>query len=180
MAAHLHEQPQGAIELREYYPGLVGRIIQEHAVYYHANWGFDRSFEAQEGLELSQCALNLDPEREGLWAAMVGGQFAGSVAIATTEEGARLRWFLVRPQFHGHGLGKLLLERALQFCRERQYRRVHLWTFRGLEAARRLYLAYGFKLVEENLVRQWGRELYEQKYELSLSSPSAGELSDIL
>ncbi|MBF0527651.1 MAG: HAMP domain-containing histidine kinase [Deltaproteobacteria bacterium] len=34
-------------ELVGYYPGVVGRIIQEHATYYHQNWSFDISFETQ-------------------------------------------------------------------------------------------------------------------------------------
>ena len=37
------------VELKGYYPGVVGKIIQLHAVYYHENWGFDVSFETQEG-----------------------------------------------------------------------------------------------------------------------------------
>ena len=29
------------VELKGYYPGVVGKIIQLHAVYDHENWGFD-------------------------------------------------------------------------------------------------------------------------------------------
>ncbi len=41
---------------------------------------------------------------------------------------------------------------------------VHLWTFRGLDAARRLYEANGFALVEEQPGRQWGEEVIEQRF----------------
>ena len=180
MAMPLKEQASGAIEIKEYFPGMVGKIVQEHAVYYNQAWSMDHTFEAQVGAELSQCLARFDPERDGIWAALLEGRFAGSVAIVGTQEGARLRWFLVNPAFHGHGLGRLLLEHALKFCREREYEKVYLWTFRGLEAARRLYLGYGFAMSEENLVRQWGRELYEQRYDLNLNSASARELSSIL
>jgi GNAT superfamily N-acetyltransferase len=168
-----------SIQITGYYPGLVGDIVREHAVYYFENWGLDHSFESQVAAELGQCLAKLDPECDGLWAALSDGRFAGSVAIIFGEEGPRLRWFLVKPRFHGQGLGRLLLDHALKFCRERGYAKVHLWTFRGLEAAKRLYLAYGFVMTEENQVQQWGREIWEQRYDLDLNSPSAKELNGI-
>ncbi len=180
MAIAMKEQASGEIEIKGYFPGMVGKIVEEHAVYYNGTWSMDHTFEAEVGAELSQCLAEFDPQRDGLWAAQLNGQFAGSVAIVETEEGARLRWFLVNPAFHGHGLGRLLLEHALKFCREREYKNVYLWTIRGLEAARRLYLGYGFVLKEEHCVQQWGRELYEQRYDLNLNSPSGRELSSIL
>lgn len=180
MAAPMDLQAKHSIEIKTYFPGMTGKIVEEHAVYYHQNWGFDISFETEVGAQLSQCLMDLDPKRDCVWAALVDGKFAGSVAIVGTEEGARLRWFLVNPDFHGLGLGLMLLEHAINFCEERGYEKVHLWTFRGLEAARRLYVGFGFKMTEENRVQQWGREIYEQRYDLDLRSLSASELSGIL
>jgi len=45
---------------------------------------------------------------------------------------------------------------------------VFLWTFKGLEGARRLYETVGFKLCEESQIDQWGQTIREQKYELEL------------
>lgn len=180
MAMPMARQTSGDIEIKGYFPGMVGKIVEEHAVYYNGFWSMDHTFEAQVGEEISQCLASFNPEQDGLWAALVDGRFAGSVAIVGTDEGARLRWFLVNPAYHGHGLGLLLLEHALKFCRERHYKRVFLWTFRGLEAARRLYLGYGFEMTEEHQVQQWGRELYEQRYDLNLNSANARELNRIL
>jgi hypothetical protein len=42
-----------AIKIHGYYPGVVGKITEIHAVYYHEHWGFDVSFETQVGRELS-------------------------------------------------------------------------------------------------------------------------------
>ena len=48
------------VPLLGYYPGVVGRIIELHAVYYYENWGFDISFETQVGRELSEfMAINV-------------------------------------------------------------------------------------------------------------------------
>lgn len=62
----------------------------------------------------------------------------------------------------------LLMNAAMDFCRSSGYERVYLWTFEGLFAARRLYEKAGFELVEERNGRQWGTEVNEQKFELSM------------
>jgi GNAT superfamily N-acetyltransferase len=83
-----------------------------------------------------------------------------------TEEGAHLRWFITAPTARGCGLGNALLRNALDFCALRNYRRVYLWTFQGLDAARHLYEKFGFGLVHESRGSQWGTEVTEQRFEL--------------
>lgn len=159
------------IRLTGYYPGVIGKVTELHAVYYYENWGFDVSFETQVGRELSEFIRNAREKRDGFWAAIVNGNFAGSAAIdgaLAASEGARLRWFIVNPGFHGRGLGSLLLNRAVGFCREAGHRKIFLWTFKGLNRARLLYERAGFRLAEEHAVDQWGGEIVEQKFELPL------------
>ena len=156
-------------EFRGYFPGVIGMITEAHAVYYHEHWGFDLSFETQVGRELSEFMATFREGRDGFWAATEGGRFAGSVAIDGREgetEGARLRWFIVVPALQGTGLGKDLLRRAVDFCRQEGFRRVYLWTFEGLDAARALYEGEGFRLCQEHAVNQWGQRITEQMYEL--------------
>jgi GNAT superfamily N-acetyltransferase len=165
---------EGTVEdmkLTGYFPGVIGKVTELHALYYHENWGFDVSFETQVGRELSNFIRNVQEERDGFWAAVVNGTFAGAAAIDGTlkeSEGARLRWFIVDPGFHGRGLGSLLLNRAIGFGREAGHRKIFLWTFKGLNRARMLYERAGFRLVEEHAVEQWGGEIVEQKFELHL------------
>ncbi|UCD77530.1 MAG: GNAT family N-acetyltransferase [Desulfobacterales bacterium] len=159
------------VKIRGYFPGVVGKITELHAVYYYEHWGFDVTFETQVGKELAEFVRQLDENRDGLWAAAKKGEFAGAIAIDGTQafqEGARLRWFIVAPKFQKSGIGKNLILRAIDFCRKQRYPKVYLWTFKGLEDARRLYEAFNFKLCEENEVTQWGQHILEQKYELSL------------
>ena len=161
--------PKGEIEFHGYFPGVIGMITEAHAVYYHEHWGFDVSFETQVGRELSEFMVAFQEGRDGFWAATVGGRFAGSVAIdgrETPAEGVRLRWFIVVPEHQGTGLGKALLGRAVDFCRQEGCPRVYLWTFEGLDAARALYETEGFRLCEEHVVNQWGQRITEQMYEL--------------
>jgi len=159
----------GALRIQGYYPGVIGRITEVHAVYYHAHWGFDVTFETQVGRELSDFIDHFRKTRDGFWAANVERAFAGSIALdgrRYSDEGARLRWFIVPPDFQGRGIGQDLMDRCLDFCRQTGYRQLYLWTFAGLEAARTLYARSGFRLTEEHEARQWGQTIREQKYAL--------------
>jgi GNAT superfamily N-acetyltransferase len=161
------------VQLTGYYPGVVGKITELHATYYHENWGLDVSFETQVGRELSEFIAGFQKNRDGFWVATLAGEFAGSIAIdgrGASEHGARLRWLIVDPKSQGRGIGRLLLTEALAFCRSSGYNRIYLWTFKGLEAARFLYEQAGFKLRQEHHVDQWGRELTEQMFEIDLTT----------
>ncbi len=152
-----------------YRPGVAGAITEAHAVYYHEHWGFDIRFETQVGRELSEFLRDFTAGKDFFRTARVGGLFAGSVAIdgkQAASEGARLRWFIVAPPFQGRGIGRRLLRDAVGFCRESGYRRVHLWTFRGLDTARRLYESEGFRLTREHAANPWGRDIIEQRFDL--------------
>ncbi len=158
------------MEITGYYPGVIGRITELHATYYHDNWNLDVSFETQVGRELSEFIEHFHPERDGLWIAKMSGSFAGSAAIGGSEvkRDARLRWFIVAPEFQGHGIGKELLRVAISFCREKKFKTVHLWTFQGLDRARTLYESEGFILSKEKVIHQWGIDLTEQMFTLRL------------
>jgi GNAT superfamily N-acetyltransferase len=165
-ASDLHD-----IEISGYYPGVVGKMTEIHAVYYHANWGFDVSFETQVGRELSEFVGQFDADRDGLWVATKNGEFAGAVAIDghnASTDGVRLRWFIVVPEFQKCGIGKELILQAVNFCKHKCYPKVYLWTFEGLDGARRLYEAVNFRLCEESEAAQWGQTIKEQKFELEL------------
>lgn len=159
------------IDLVGYYPGLIGRITLLHATYYAEHWNLDVSFESQVGRELSEFMGRFDPDRDGLWAALEDGRFVGAIAIdgSLGEAGeARLRWFIVDHDCQGCGVGRRLMEAAVGHCREKGFERIFLWTFKGLDAARKLYEDFGFRLVEENPEEQWGISLQEQRFDLEL------------
>lgn len=159
-----------------YFPGVVGKITEVHAVYYYEHWGFDVSFETQVGKELSEFVRSFQAERDGLWTARKHDAFVGSIAIDGRDarsQGARLRWFIVVPDFQGTGIGNALITRAIKFCQSRNYPRIYLWTFKGLDSARCLYERHGFRLQEEHDVAQWGQQIREQRFELVSGPKSA-------
>ncbi len=134
-------------------------------------WSFDVSFETQEGRELCEFMARFNPESDGLWTAVANDRFAGSVAVDgyfSSTEGARLRWFIVEPAFQGLGIGRDLIRKAVEFSRSAGHKKIYLWTFEGLDAARCLYERAGFRLAEMREVNQWGDIIREQKFELAL------------
>jgi len=160
------------LQWTDYFPGLVGKMTELHAVYYYDNWGLDVTFETQVGKEFSEFIADFQKDRDGLWAVKSVEALAGCIVIDGSQaetQGARLRWFIVAPPFQGQKIGRALLNRAVEFCRRNRYGAIYLWSFQGLDAARTLYERVGFKLAEEIEVSQWGRQLVAQKYELNLS-----------
>ncbi len=166
------EEPElGGLQVTGYYPGVVGKITEIHATYYYENWGFDVSFETQVGRELSEFIRDFEEDKDGFWVATIDGEFAGAIAIdgsEADEEGARLRWFIVPPEFQRRGVGSTLIKSAIDFCRQANFRKVYLWTFEGLDEARSLYEREGFRLSREHDVYQWGQDIKEQKFQLDL------------
>ena len=53
----------------------------------------------------------------------------------------------------------------MHFCEEKNFQRVYLSTFAGLDSARHLYEKWGFKLLEEHESDTWGVRVREQKFE---------------
>jgi GNAT superfamily N-acetyltransferase len=110
-----------------------------------------------------------DKHQDGFWTVSLEGHIEGSIiidGIHAKDEGAHLRWFIVSDRLRGKGAGNLLIQKAIDFCRNKQYERVYLWTFEGLHAARHLYEKYGFQLVEQQSGQQWGKVVTEQRFEL--------------
>jgi GNAT superfamily N-acetyltransferase len=150
-----------------YRPGCIGRIAEMHATYYARTIGFGVAFEAKVATELSQFCLRYAEGRDGLWLATDGDAIHGSIAIDGSqceEPGAHLRWFITSDESRGKGMGSLLLTTALAFCQSRSYRKVYLWTFDELHAARHLYEKHGFRLARTQRGSQWGKEVNEQLF----------------
>jgi GNAT superfamily N-acetyltransferase len=154
-----------------YAPGCIGRIAELHATYYSQLVGFGLYFESKVARELSAFCEAYVEGRDGLWLALVDGRVEGSIIIDGSHaqsEGAHLRWFIASDAVRGTGAGNAMLTAAIQLCRTQHYNKVYLWTFEGLNAARHLYEKNGFRLVHEQLGRQWGSQVNEQRFELQL------------
>lgn len=159
------EPPAPALEIaRGYRPGVIGRIVQMHADYYARHSNFGQSFESLVASDMAELMGRLHNPRNEVWVALDGERMVGSIAIDGEGEGgsAVLRCFILDDSARGKGVGRRLLAEAMKFCDEWGFSSTSLWTFQGLDAARKLYEAFGFRLVQQQEGQQWGRKVTEQ------------------
>ena len=94
---------------------------------------------------------------------------SGCIAITHTDEAtAQLRFYFLEPAVRGQGAGRKLIDRAIDFCREKKYEQVFLWTFSTLAAARLLYAGRGFQMRGTHVNNDWGEPVLEERWELKL------------
>jgi len=154
-------------------PGDLGWVVMAHGEVYAAEFGWDTSFEALVARIVADHAAGHDPAREAAWIAELGGRRAGCmfcVADAADAATAKLRILLVHPDARGHGIGGRLVDACIDFARGAGYARMRLWTNDPLVAARRIYLARGFALIDEAPHHSFGVDLVGQTYELDLTT----------
>ena len=162
--------PQEKFEIRrDFKPGDIGYLIYLHGKLYAKEYKYDQSFEVYVAHGLIEFVHSFNAYRDRIWLAEANGRIIGSVAIArTSKTEAQLRWFLVHPDHRGKGLGKQLISEALNFCRDRKYKSVFLWTTSELAAAGHLYMQAGFRKTEVKSHQVWGKFISEEKYTLNL------------
>jgi ribosomal protein S18 acetylase RimI-like enzyme len=150
-------------------PGDIGLVVYLHGLLFAKEHKFGDTFEAQVAASLAEFSLSFKPDKERLWIAEKNGQIVGSVGIIESSQlQARLRWLLVDPTSRSLGLGKALLDEAIDFCKQCGYESVFLETFSELIAAGRLYKSAGFKITEEKTKNLFGKTVTEQQYILKL------------
>lgn len=135
-----------------YKPGCIARIVDLHIQYYEANWGFGLAFEAGVSEGLGSFVKRYDAERDRLLLPLDSkGQVQGSTILDGGPDKedfscAKLRWIIMSDMLRGTGLGRRMLQDAVDFADRVGYAAVELETFEGLDAAIHLYEALGFEI----------------------------------
>jgi len=138
-----------------------------HGTWYARECGFGQFFESKVASGVAEFTGRLAHPRNGLWSALAAGRVCGAIAIDAQDLGdgsAHLRWFIMDDSARGQGIGRRLLTEAIRFCDRHDFAEISLWTFRGLDAARRLYEDAGFRLARECPGTQWGAAVMEQRF----------------
>lgn len=151
-------------------PGDFGAVVYLHGVLYAQEQGFDTTFEAYVAEPMAHFVLN-QSARERIWIVEKEGSVKGCIAIVEISDyQAQLRWFILHPELRGWGLGKKLINEAVQFCKDQGYQSIILGTISNLHTAAALYKAAGFKRIQADERVLWGVPVLEEQYELILST----------
>ena len=149
-------------------PGDLGYITYLHGKIYAEEYGFDTSFEPYVARPLSDFSLS-ENKRQKIWIVEKEDEIVGCIAIVDAGKNlAQLRWLLLTKENRGQGIGKMLMQYAIDFCREQGFDGVFLWTVDLLVEAAGLYKSHGFRVTEQKRHRLWGLMLNEQRYDLKL------------
>ena len=151
--------------------GDLGYVIYLHGLLYGREYSLDHTFESDVAQRMGEFIKSFDANKDLFAVAEdAEGNIVGSIAInGLVDNTAQLRWFLLHPSVRGAGLGKQLLQEAVDFCKERKFKSVSLWTISELKTAAHLYRQAGFQLTWENTREFWGGMRTEQRYDLILN-----------
>jgi DNA-binding MarR family transcriptional regulator/GNAT superfamily N-acetyltransferase len=157
------------VALRAPGPGDFGWVVARHGAIYAYEFGWDATFEALVARIVADYVDQHDAAREAAWIATIDGDNAGCVFCVHKDNAtAQLRLLLVEPDARGSGIGSLLVDACIDFARRAGYRRITLWTNDVLVAARRIYEAAGFRLIDEAPHPSFGVDLVGQNWQLEL------------
>jgi len=150
-----------------YQTGMIGDIAAMHGRTHGHIVGMGPTFESVVAKAMAEFMPRIDKAVNNSWSVVEQNEVIGSISIDGEDLGgniAHLRWFILSERLRGKGLGKVLLAKALDHCDGHGFDEIHLWTLKGLEAARYLYETNGFVLADEYVGDQWGKAVTEQMF----------------
>ena len=150
-------------------PGDFGWIVKRNAELYAQDYGWVAPFEGVCAQIVADFVNKYDESRERCWIAEIDGENVGAVMLADDGDGvARVRLLLVEPKARGLGIGARLVDELVRFARGAGYRKITLWTYSVLTAARHIYQEAGFKLMRSEEHQSWGQPVVSEHWDLEL------------
>lgn len=152
-----------------YRPGLLARCLEMHITHYHPvnSWGL--AFETSVAAAWADLIQRLETNpRNQVFAAVQDTddpaaftqKIVGTILVDAEnmkQPGtAQIRGFIVDERARGLGVGKKLLNAAMEFVQEQGFDRVSLYTSRTQETSLFLYNKAGFQIVEDVEKDLWG------------------------
>ena len=146
-------------------PGDIGYMVYLHGLIYSREYGYGIDFEAYVAKGLYEFYQNYEEGKDRVWICEDDQEIAGCLVLMNRGEAAQLRYFIIRRDYRGIGLGKKLMNLFMDFLKEAGYRSSYLLTSPDLSAATHLYKKYGFTLVEERKSESFDKPDTLHKYE---------------
>lgn len=153
----------------DFRPGDIGYITYLVGTIYAQEYGMTILNDIEMATFFAHFVPHQNHDKERIWIAEMDGQMVGSIIIYQEKPAvAHLRTLILHPSVRGRGLGRRLMQEAIDFCREVGYQKINLETFDELSAALHLYAAFGFQKTGERFHEEWGRPVREIQFELVL------------
>jgi GNAT superfamily N-acetyltransferase len=135
--------------------GDLGRIVTLHGECYDTLPGFGITFEAFVARTLADYVLD-DGANGRIWLAERDDRLVGCTALVLRDGNrGQIRWVLVDPSARGIGLGKELMDRAMDWGQEQGCTVLFLETTDGLPESQTLYEKLGFEVVYDAPEELW-------------------------
>ena len=133
------------IVLRPFGGGDSNRVIDLMREVYIEEMGWHMSFLREAIKILKDMLITWDPKQDLFVLAEFEGGLVGLLyMISQTEGRALIRWLTVKEGYRGMGIGKRLLEMAVDFARKKRHKKIALVTVDELKRAREVYKTAGF------------------------------------
>ncbi len=130
---------------------------------YAASLPIDLAFQRFEE-ELDTVQDQYGPPSGALVLVYAGSRAVGCAGVRSKGQGiAELKRMYVQPEFRGHHLGRLLLERSVSTARDLGYGKLRLDTLASMTSARRLYESFGFRIIEAYYDNPHADAIYMEK-----------------
>lgn len=147
----------------------MGWVVQQHGEIYAREYGWNSEFEALVADIVANYLRRHQAQWERCWIAERGGEKVGAVFLVRKSKTiAQLRMLILAPAARGLGLGARLTDECIAFARNKDYKKIVLWTNSCLSAARGIYAKRGFKLVKSEPYHGFGQDLVGETWELKL------------
>ena len=147
-------------------PGDIGYIIYLHGWLYKKEYNYGIEFESYVAAGLHEFYSQYDPLKDRVWICEHNNRIVGFLLLMhRNKDIAQLRYFLLKPEYRGIGLGNKLMKLYMEFYHSCRYQSSYLWTTDELPAAASLYMRHGFQLTQEKESTAFGKRLKEQRYD---------------
>jgi DNA-binding MarR family transcriptional regulator/GNAT superfamily N-acetyltransferase len=157
------------VSLRAPLPGDIGWVVERHAAVYAAEYGFDHRFEALVAQVAGQYLATRNPDCEFCWIAQRGQERLGSIFLVQGSPAVgKIRLLLVEPSARGLGIGRILVQTCIETARTVGYSQLTLWTNDVLVAARNIYAAAGFRMIDSTPHADFGPPMRGENWTLDL------------
>lgn len=157
------------ITIRPFKQRDIEYVISRHKTLYYAERHLSGTFSAYVDKIVYDFVDQFDQETDCLNILECNGVPAGSIAIKKVGDStAQLRFFMLEPEMRQRGYGNRLMDMALDFCRNKNYKIVFLLTITAQVIARHVYETHGFYKVSSTDKSEWGEGVTEEYWELKL------------